>query len=178
MSLFFRAPICRRLRQGPGTFFLGIDRDGLWANIRLVDPVNALWRIMAFNSGGREPEAVDREALVHRAVGRPIDVEWAGLSIWRRRSAVAERYGKGRVLLAGDAVHQLSPTGALGMNTGIGDADRPRLEARRDHPRLGRAGVDRKLRRRATAGRAAQCRHDHRILPRAGCVCRRPRCDR
>jgi hypothetical protein len=26
------------------------------------------------------------------------------------------------VLLAGDAVHQLSPTGALGMNTGIGDA--------------------------------------------------------
>ena len=35
---------------------------------------------------------------------------------------VAERYGKGRVFLAGDAVHQLSPTGALGMNTGIGDA--------------------------------------------------------
>src|SRR5262249_59748983 len=55
-------------------------------------------------------------------VGRPIEVEWAGLSLWNRRSAVAERYGNGRVLLAGDAVHQLSPTGALGMNTGIGDA--------------------------------------------------------
>ena len=26
------------------------------------------------------------------------------------------------MFLAGDAVHQLSPTGALGMNTGIGDA--------------------------------------------------------
>jgi hypothetical protein len=49
-------------------------------------------------------------------------VEWAGLSTWTRRSAVAESYGKGRVLLAGDAVHQLSPTGALGMNTGLGDA--------------------------------------------------------
>jgi hypothetical protein len=35
---------------------------------------------------------------------------------------VAERYGEGRVFLAGDAVHQLSPTGALGMNSGIGDA--------------------------------------------------------
>jgi hypothetical protein len=34
---------------------------------------------------------------------------------------VAERYSKGRVFLAGDAVHQLSPTGALGMNTGIAD---------------------------------------------------------
>jgi hypothetical protein len=65
---------------------------------------------------------VDREALVRRAVGRPIEVEQVGLSIWTRRSAVAERYCKGRVLLAGDAVHQLSPTGALGMNTGIADA--------------------------------------------------------
>jgi hypothetical protein len=35
---------------------------------------------------------------------------------------VAEHYSRGRVFLAGDAVHQLSPTGALGMNTGIGDA--------------------------------------------------------
>jgi hypothetical protein len=34
---------------------------------------------------------------------------------------VAETYSKGRVFLAGDAVHQLSPTGAMGMNTGIGD---------------------------------------------------------
>jgi hypothetical protein len=35
---------------------------------------------------------------------------------------VAERYSHGRVFLAGDAVHQLSPTGALGMNTGVADA--------------------------------------------------------
>jgi 2-polyprenyl-6-methoxyphenol hydroxylase-like FAD-dependent oxidoreductase len=123
LSLFFHAPnLLDQCNKEPGTFFLGIDCDGLWANIRLVDPVNALWRIMAFNSGGRTPETVDRDAHVRRAVGRPIDVEWAGLSIWSRRSAVAERYGKGRVLLAGDAVHQLSPIGALGMNTGIGDA--------------------------------------------------------
>jgi hypothetical protein len=35
---------------------------------------------------------------------------------------VAERYGDGRVLLAGDAVHLMIPTGGLGMNTGVGDA--------------------------------------------------------
>ena len=67
-------------------------------------------------------DASTATALIRRAVGRPIEVEWLGLSIWSRRSVVAERYGKGRVFLAGDAVHQLSPTGALGMNTGIGDA--------------------------------------------------------
>ena len=49
-------------------------------------------------------------------------MEWRGVSVWKRRSVVAERYSHGRVFLAGDAVHQLSPTGALGMNTGIGDA--------------------------------------------------------
>jgi hypothetical protein len=35
---------------------------------------------------------------------------------------VAKRYSQGRVFLAGDAVHQFSPTGGQGMNTGIGDA--------------------------------------------------------
>jgi hypothetical protein len=59
---------------------------------------------------------------LRRALGRDLDVEWLGVSIWHRRSVVAERYSRGRVLLAGDAVHQLSPTGALGMNSGIGDA--------------------------------------------------------
>ncbi len=173
LSLFFRAPkLLNQCGKEPGTFFLGIDRDGLWANIRLVDPANALWRIMAFNSGGRTPETVDRDALVRRAVGRPIDVEWAGLSIWSRRSAVAESYGKGRVLLAGDAVHQLSPTGALGMNTGIGDAIDLGWKLAATIKRLGRTGADGELRRRAPAGRAAQCRDDHRVLSHTGSVCR------
>jgi hypothetical protein len=68
------------------------------------------------------PESIDKASYVRRAVGRDIEVEWLGLSIWYRRSLVAERYSRGRVFLAGDAVHQLSPTGALGMNSGIGDA--------------------------------------------------------
>jgi hypothetical protein len=123
LNLFFRAPdLLQQCGREAGTFFLGIDRGGLWANIRIIDPANALWRIMAFDSKGRTVEQIDREALVRRAVGRRVEVEQKGLSIWTRRSAVAESYAKGRVFLAGDAVHQLSPTGALGMNTGIADA--------------------------------------------------------
>jgi 2-polyprenyl-6-methoxyphenol hydroxylase-like FAD-dependent oxidoreductase len=124
LHLFFRSPdLLKHCGREPGVFFLAIDRHGLWANIRVIDPANGLWRLMVLDTDGNQtPESVDRAALLQRAVGHPIDVEWKGLSIWTRRSMVAERYAQGRVFLAGDAVHQLSPTGALGMNTGIGDA--------------------------------------------------------
>jgi hypothetical protein len=35
---------------------------------------------------------------------------------------VAERFGRSRVWLAGDAVHLFTPTGGFGMNTGVDDA--------------------------------------------------------
>jgi hypothetical protein len=55
---------------------------------------------------------------------------WAGTLTWNGSAlaygqgggVVAERYSQGPVHLLGDSVHQLSPTGALGMNTGIADA--------------------------------------------------------
>ncbi len=124
LHLFFRTPdLLAQCGREAGVFFLAIDRAGLWANIRVIDPANGLWRLMVLDTDGKQtPETVDREALLRRAIGRPIEVDWKGVSIWTRRSVVADRYAQGRVFLAGDAVHQLSPTGALGMNTGIGDA--------------------------------------------------------
>jgi putative polyketide hydroxylase len=109
VSLFFRAPnLLQDCGKERGTFFLAIDRDGLWAIVRVVDPDSGLWRIMVLDTDGKQtPESIDRARLVQRAIGRPIEVEWAGLNIWTRRSAVAERYSMGRVFLAGDAVHQL-----------------------------------------------------------------------
>src|SRR5262245_32318247 len=124
VHLYFRAPnllgICGRK---PTIFFVTVDRGGIWSNVRVIDSVNDMWRLMVLDAGSAlDPERVDREAYLRRAVGCPLEVEWLGTSVWTRRSVVSERYAKGRVFLAGDAVHQLSPTGALGMNTGIGDA--------------------------------------------------------
>jgi 2-polyprenyl-6-methoxyphenol hydroxylase-like FAD-dependent oxidoreductase len=55
-------------------------------------------------------------------VGVPVKYEMLSCAPWRQNLLLADRYGEGRVFLAGDAVHLVIPTGGLGMNSGAGDA--------------------------------------------------------
>jgi pentachlorophenol monooxygenase/3-(3-hydroxy-phenyl)propionate hydroxylase len=52
---------------------------------------------------------------------RPYDVVWR--SVYRFQSRVADRMRVGRVLLAGDCAHLMSPFGARGLNSGVADAE-------------------------------------------------------
>ena len=60
---------------------------------------------------------------MRRSTNSDIAVEVLAHHPWTAGMAlVAERYGAGRVYLAGDSVHLFTPTGGFGMNTGIDDA--------------------------------------------------------
>jgi 2-polyprenyl-6-methoxyphenol hydroxylase-like FAD-dependent oxidoreductase len=74
----------------------------------------------------RDDEAPD-DNLIGRAflasVGADVDFTILGHKTWTAGQAlVADNFGRGRVRLAGDAVHLFTPTGGFGMNTGVDDA--------------------------------------------------------
>ena len=64
----------------------------------------------------------EMNAALERTIGVPVKYEMLSCDPWRQNLLLAEHYGKGRVFLAGDAVHLVIPTGGLGMNSGVADA--------------------------------------------------------
>jgi 2-polyprenyl-6-methoxyphenol hydroxylase-like FAD-dependent oxidoreductase len=71
----------------------------------------------------RAPELRHIQAVLDRLapqVTRASNLRWS--SVFRISHRIVDRYGDGRVFLAGDAAHIHPPTGAQGMNTGIQDA--------------------------------------------------------
>ncbi|MFY2859934.1 FAD-dependent monooxygenase [Mycobacterium sp. THU-M104] len=58
-----------------------------------------------------------------RCIIGDIDYRVVWRSVYRFQSRVASRLRVGRVLLAGDTAHVVSPFGARGLNTGVFDAD-------------------------------------------------------
>jgi len=60
--------------------------------------------------------------ILRAAIGADVDFEITLLSPWAAVCDVAERFQDGRILLAGDAAHTVTPNGGFGGNTGIQDA--------------------------------------------------------
>ena len=64
----------------------------------------------------------DMATMFEKTVAMPVKYDMLYVGQWKQNLLLADSYGKGRVFLAGDAVHLVVPTGGLGMNTGVGDA--------------------------------------------------------
>ncbi|MFD9700385.1 FAD-dependent monooxygenase [Lentzea sp. NPDC059081] len=88
---------------------IAIDGKSLWLNHVAFPP-------------DHDTESEDPEQLLRESVGAPVGHEVIGVVRWTGRQLVAQRYGRGRVFLAGDAAHIWIPVGGFGMNAGIQDA--------------------------------------------------------
>ena len=129
------------------SFFIGrmlsvyIDAPGIYD----VMKTDSVWQYWTVNSNARtcivtldgkgkfvvltkypdsgDPNEADIARGIQNAIGAEIDLEIISVREWTAGNAlVADRYGAGRVHLAGDAVHLFTPTGGFGMNTGVEDA--------------------------------------------------------
>lgn len=82
--------------------------------------------IFACAVSGDDPLQFEKESMVARLKKTlrvpELEVEVISLSHWDVDAVYTEKYRVGRVFLVGDAAHRIPPWGALGMNTGIQDA--------------------------------------------------------
>jgi putative polyketide hydroxylase len=125
MNILFQADLSRWVagRSINLAFIQHPDAPG----VLLVSNGKCRWVFQAFYSpaAGQRAEDFTQERcvdLVRTAVGVPdLPVEVLRAAPWTSSSRVAEHFREGRVFLAGDAAHEMTPAGGFGMNTGIQD---------------------------------------------------------
>jgi 2-polyprenyl-6-methoxyphenol hydroxylase-like FAD-dependent oxidoreductase len=108
--------------KGPAYRYIFIGPGGTEATLVAINGADR-WRFSIVGTPERQDLSDDEvtRAIV-QAVGRDFDFEVLSVVTWARREMVAKTFGRGRMFVAGDAAHLMSPTGGFGMNTGIGDA--------------------------------------------------------
>jgi 2-polyprenyl-6-methoxyphenol hydroxylase-like FAD-dependent oxidoreductase len=113
-ALYYCEDLYERIPIGKGRHYHVADAEGSFLIVQDSTRHFTLHSVVATDA--------DMARMFERAVAMPVKFEMLYVGQWRMNLLLADRYGEGRVFLAGDAVHLVIPTGGLGMNTGVGDA--------------------------------------------------------
>lgn len=105
-------------RPGPLFWILNPEAPG---TLIVHDPARS--HVFMTLRAGDEGEEATLPARLRAALGARAEPRILSVDSWSPHVQVAGRYREGRVFLAGDAAHRFPPTGGLGLNTGILDAD-------------------------------------------------------
>jgi 2-polyprenyl-6-methoxyphenol hydroxylase-like FAD-dependent oxidoreductase len=97
-----------------------LDHEGFWA---MPLPDGALRLFFRDDDAAAEPDPADGQGVIDRHVpGDARIVEADNRACFQIHHRVAKQFRSGRVLLAGDAAHTMTPVNGQGMNTGVQDA--------------------------------------------------------
>lgn len=115
--IHFRSEACELLQAFGVAWHYQSDKGTL-----IAQDDKDTWTLQTRPPPGLDAGDMDPNATLDAWAGRAFAREILVANPWSTHLLVAERYGSGRVFLAGDSAHQYIPTGGYGMNTGIGDA--------------------------------------------------------
>lgn len=125
MMIHFEADLRPFVSDRPGILHFLFDPD--CSGVLIAYDQGRNWVLMhPFDPDTTKADSFDDttcKALIEQAVGSPVsNITVKNAGAWVMCAQVATAYRKGHVFLAGDAAHRFPPTGGLGLNTGIGDA--------------------------------------------------------
>ena len=88
--------------------------DGVWR----ID-----WQVPPETDADEERRTGRLDARIRAVIGEATPYELVWLTGYRFSQRLADTFRAGRVILAGDAAHVMSPFGARGLNSGVADAE-------------------------------------------------------